>query len=63
MPCAGLIDLDFYQATAVLPALRHVTNKRAKLTPGRPRRIRTPKQSQITNFALICTTSVDKLRG
>jgi hypothetical protein len=29
----GLTDLDFYQATAALPPLRHVTNKRAKLAP------------------------------
>jgi len=30
----GLTDLVFHQATAALSALRHVTNKRAKLAPG-----------------------------
>jgi len=48
VPGVGLTDLDFYQPTAALPALR---------------RPLAPKQSQITNLALVRITSVDKLRA
>jgi hypothetical protein len=60
--CMGPADLDFCQATAAAGA-RHAANKRAKLAPGAASRIRTPKQSQITNLALIRITSVDRLRA